>query len=133
MCAKLTKTATSELWAGTTMSTVGGAMGVQVPTIPFATGRTIMTARVYSPDIGVHVRLKAEDAADPTHTVETEAVTTAVGWQTLSFDFSSAAAGTATLNPGFTFNKLSIFPNFGTTGAMVGADKVYYADDIAFP
>ena len=36
-----------------------------------------------------------------THTVETDAVTTvAQEWETLTFDFSNQAEGTAELNPG---------------------------------
>jgi hypothetical protein len=90
-----------------------------------------MTVRVYSPDAGIPVRLKVEDAADPTHTCETEAVTTtANAWETLTFNFANQAPGTAALNLAWTFNKASIFFNFGTTGATAGA-KTYYFDDIA--
>jgi hypothetical protein len=122
------KSATAELWAGTTVST--GA-NQSVPRIPFATGATTMTVRVYSPDAGIPVRLKVEDAADPTHTCETEAVTTtANAWETLTFNFANQAPGTAALNLAWTFNKASIFFNFGTTGATAGA-KTYYFDDIA--
>jgi hypothetical protein len=126
--ARVVKSATAELWAGTTVST--GA-SQSVPTIPFAAGSTSMTVRVYSPDAGIPVRLKVEDAADPTHTCETEATTTtANAWETLTFNFSNQAPGTAALNLAFTYNKISIFFNFGTTGATAGA-KTYYLDDIA--
>ena len=53
------------------------------------------------------------------------------GWQTLTFDFANQAAGTAALNLAYTYNKASIFFNFGVTGAAVGA-KTYYFDDVAF-
>jgi len=126
--ARVVKSATAELWAGTTVST--GA-NQSVATIPFATGATSMTVRVYSPDAGIPVRLKVEDAADPTHTCETEAVTTtANAWETLTFNFANQAPGTAALDLAWTFNKVSIFFNFGTTGATAGA-KTYYFDDIA--
>ena len=127
--AKVVKSATAELWAGTTVST--GA-NLSVPTLPFTASSTKMTVRVWSPDAGIQVRLKVEDAADPTKSVETEAtVTTAAGWQTLTFDFANQAAGTAALNLGYTYNKVSIFFNFGVTGATAGA-KTYYFDDVAF-
>jgi hypothetical protein len=79
------------------------------------------------------VRLKVEDASDPTRSCETEAtVTTAAGWQTLTFDFANQASGTAALNLAYTFDKASIFFNFGTTGADAGGAKTYYFDDVAF-
>jgi hypothetical protein len=121
------KSDTAELWAGTTISTEANDA---VPTIPLDASNTTMTVRVYSPDAGIPVRLKIEDAADPTISVETEATTTVVNtWETLTFDFSNQAADTAAFNEANTYNKISIFFNFGTTGADAGA-KTYYADDI---
>jgi hypothetical protein len=129
MVARVVKSATAELWAGTTVST--GA-NQSVGTIPFSATRKRMSVRVYSPDAGIHVRLKVEDAADPTHSVETEATTTLANtWETLTFDFASQAAGTAALNLAYTYNKVSIFFNFGVTGATAGA-KTYYLDDVVF-
>jgi hypothetical protein len=91
-----------------------------------------MNVKVWSPHAGIQVRLKVEDAADPTRSCETEAtVTTASGWQTLTFDFANPAAGTAALNLAFTYNKASIFFNFGVTGAVAG-ERTYYFDDLAF-
>ena len=55
--------------------------------------------------------------------------TLANAWETLTFNFANQAAGTAALNLAFTYNKISIFFNFGTTGATAGA-KTYYLDDI---
>ena len=127
--AKVVKSATAELWAGTTVST---GPNFSVPTLPFTALATKMMVRVWSPDAGIQVRLKVEDAADPTRSVETEATTTvANAWETLTFDFANQAAGTAALNLAFTYNKASIFFNFGVTGATAGA-KTYYFDDVAF-
>lgn len=127
---KVVKSATAELWAGTTVST--GANN-SIPTLPFSATKKQMSVRVWSPDAGIQVRLKVEDAADVTHTCETEAtVTTAAGWQTLTFNFANQAAGTAALNLAFTYNKASIFFNFGVTGATAGGAKTYYLDDITF-
>lgn len=117
--------APSETWAGTTMST--GA-NQSIGTVPFTSTAKTMTVRVYSPTIGTPVRLKLEDAADATHTVETEVNTTAVGWQTLTFNFANPATGTAALNLAYTFNKASIFMNFGTAGT----GQTYYFDDLMF-
>ena len=122
---KVTKSDTAELWAGTTF--VDGTI-----VYPFTATDTTITVRVYSPDAGIPVRLKAEDSLDTTRSVETETVTTtANGWETLTFDFSNEATGTAPLNLDYTYDKLSIFFNFGTTGADAG-EKVYYFDTVEF-
>jgi len=127
--ARAVKSGTAELWAGTTVST--GA-NFSVDTIPFTATSTKMTVRVWSPSAGIPVRLKVEDAADPTRSVETEATTTvANGWQTLTFDFASQAAGTAALNLAYTYNKVSIFYNFGTAG-VDGGGGTFYFDDVTF-
>lgn len=127
--ARVVKSATAELWAGTAMST---GPNFSVPTLPFTAAATTMTVRVYSPDAGIQVRLKVEDASDPTRSVETDATTTmANAWETLTFDFANEALGTAALNLAYTYDKASIFFNFGVTGATAGA-KTYYFDDMAF-
>jgi hypothetical protein len=127
--AKIVKSATAELWAGTTVSTLAGQA---IPSIAFSASNTTMTAKVLSPDAGIPIRMKVESATDPTKSVETEAmVTTAGAWQTLTFDFAHQAAGTAALNLATTYNKVSVFMNFGTTGATAGA-KTYYLDDINY-
>lgn len=126
--AKTVKTEAAETWAGTT---VGGQVGFATP-IPFAEGSTLMSVAVYSPTSGTPVRLKVEDAGDPTKSVETERLTTvANGWEVLVFDFSNEATGTAEINFGYTYNKASIFFNFGTTGAQAGA-QTYYWDNMIF-
>ena len=77
--------------------------------------------------------LKVEDAADGSKSCETEAMTTVAGaWETLTFDFANPAAGTAPLNLATTYNRMSVFPNFGKTGAQIGGPSTYYFDDFAF-
>ncbi len=128
--AEVTKSATAELWAGVTVSTEPGN---SLAPIPFtATAKTI-TVRVWSPTAGVPIRLKVEDAADGSKSCETEALTTvANAWETLTFDFANPAAGTAPLNLATTYNRMSVFPNFGKTGAQIGGPSTYYFDDFAF-
>jgi hypothetical protein len=127
--AQVIKAADAQTWAGVTVSTMANNM---IPTLPFDTS-TIMTVRTWSPDAGIEVRLKVEDAADPTHSCETVTTTTvAGGWETLTFDFTNEAPGTAALNTGYTFNRVSIFFNFGVDGATVGSAKTYYMDNIKF-
>lgn len=130
----------SEQWAGTTVST--GAAD-SIPAIPFSATAKTMTVRVYSPAAGVRVRLKVENSANPGVSCETDAVTTQAGaWETLSFDFASPAknppvtgGATAALDLAQTYNKVSIFMDFGLGNGGSGplpADRVYYADDIVF-
>jgi uncharacterized surface protein with fasciclin (FAS1) repeats/ribosomal protein L28 len=122
------KTGSAELWAGTT---VGGTMGFANP-IPFTADATTMTVRVWSPTAGTPIRLKVENSGNDQISVETEATTTMAGmWETLTFDFSNPASGTAALNLANSYNKASMFFNFGTTGAEAG-EQTYYWDDMEF-
>ena len=121
------KTNTAQLWAGTTI----GGSGLASP-IPFAANANKISVRVYSPDAGIIVKLKAEDPNDPTKSVEANLVTTTSNaWETLEFDFTVQALGTAPINYSYNYQKLSIFFNFGIDGATAGA-KTYYCDDIIF-
>ena len=131
------KTNTAEIWGGTTLAEFvapGGAphdIGF-LNAIPFTAGATTMSVRVYSPDAGIPVRLKVENELDATVTVETEAMTTiANAWETLVFDFANEVTSTAALNFASTYDKASIFFNFGTDGATAG-NKTYYWDDVEF-
>jgi hypothetical protein len=124
--AQVVKAAGSEVWAGTTVST---GVKQSIATIPFTATATSMSLRVWSPDAGIPVRLKVENADDDKKSVETEALTTvAGGWQTLVFNFASPVAGTAVLNLTTTYNKASVFFDFG----RAGSGKTYYFDDLAF-
>jgi 1,4-alpha-glucan branching enzyme len=130
MVAEVIKSATAELWAGTTVT--DGAGSGFANEVPFTADANIMTVRVWSPDAGIQVRLKVEEYLDPTKSVETEATTTVAGdWETLTFDFANEAPGTAEINYGYNYNKASIFFNFGVTGAVAG-EKTYYFDDVMF-
>ena len=127
---KVIKSAAAQPWAGTTITNPAGE-GLATP-IPFSATNTQMSLRVWSPDAGIQVRLKVEDSNDPTRSVETEAaVTTAAGWETLTFNFANQANGTAQLNLAYSYNKASVFFNFGTNGATAG-EKTYYFDDLQF-
>jgi hypothetical protein len=117
----------AELWAGTTV----GNNGFANP-IPFNPFETKLSVRVWSPDAGIPVRLKVEDAADAAISVETEAMTTVAGqWETLEFDFTNQVDGTPVISFDADYTKASIFFNFGTTGAEQG-EKTYYWDDVEF-
>jgi len=134
MVAKVVRAANAETYAGTTI-TATSAAGVQLglaPKFPFTVSDTRMSVRVWSPDAGIPVRLKVEDAADSGKAVETETtVTTAAGWQTLTFDFATQAAGTPALNVAYNYNKATIFFDFGRA-KTAAVQKTYYFDDLSF-
>ena len=89
---------------------------------------TRMSVVLYSPVAGVDIKLKLQNAADATKSVETDQ-TAAQGWQTLVFDFSSPAANTAALNAAYTYNTVIVFPDFnGTTGG----GGTYFVGPITF-
>lgn len=118
-----TKTSGAETWAGTT---IGTAAGFSSP-IKLSASLTRMSVRVYAPAAGIRVRLKIEDHNDVTKSVETEAVTkVGKAWEDLIFDFSNPAAGTAAVNFAYTYDKASIFFDFGNAGT----GKVFYWDDV---
>jgi hypothetical protein len=121
-----TKPNGAETWAGTTIGTPLGFYS----TVPLTVANSKMTVKVYSPAVGLHIRLKIEDHNNNTHTVETEALSTvANAWETLTFDFTvPTVPATATLNPSFTFDMASIFFDFGNGGN----GKVFYWDDVKY-
>jgi hypothetical protein len=126
--AKVVRSATADTFAGTTVST--GANNT-AGKIPFTATATRMTVRVYSPGGGITVRLKVEDAANGTISVETEATTTVANtWETLTFDFANPVKPPA-INLASNYNRVTIFFNFGVTGAVAGA-QTYYFDDLTF-
>lgn len=118
-----TKPNGAETWAGTTIGTSDGF----ATKIPMSSSATKMSVKVYSPAVGIPVRLKIEDSNDANKSVEAQVLTTkANAWETLVFDFTNHATGTAALNLGYNFNKASIFFDFGNTGS----GKVFYWDDV---
>lgn len=128
--AKVMRTDGAEFWAGTTACTT--VSDQSIATIPFTSTAKSMTLRVYTPAAGIKVKLKVEDASNREHTVEADVFTTKANeWETLTFNFANQSDGTAALNLGYTFNKASVFFDFGKTGGEVGA-RTYYFDDLTF-
>ncbi len=126
------KTDQAATWAGTTIGTAAGF----ATNLPFQLTDSKMTVSVWSPEAGTPIRLKVEDSNDPTHTCETEVQTTvSQQWETLVFDFNDQAPGTESLSVGlsmgWTYNKASIFFNFGIEGSVAG-EQTYYFDDVKF-
>ena len=128
--ARVEKDGGAETWAGVTIGSGAGFLNE----IPVTSTNTKMYVDVYVSDdnsqTGLPIRLKIEDSNDPTKSVETEAFTTQTGvWETMEFDFSNEAEGTAELNTSYVFNMASIFFNFGSTGSQ---NVVYYFDNVSF-
>jgi len=128
--ARVEKDGGAETWAGVTIGSGAGFLNE----IPVTSTNTKMYVDVYvsedNSQTGIPIRLKIEDSNDPTKSVETEAFTTQTGvWETMEFDFSNEAEGTAELNTSYVFNMASIFFNFGSTGSQ---NVVYYYDNVSF-
>jgi hypothetical protein len=120
---KTTKPTGAEVWAGTTIGTTTGFASK----IPISATSTKMSVRVYSPAVGLKIKLKIEDKTDPNKSVETDQLTTKANeWETLVFDFSNQTTGTPALNASLTYDKASIFFDFGAAGS----GKVFYWDDV---
>lgn len=127
--ARVVKSGTATATAGTTVST---GSNQTVGRMPFDATHTRMTVRVASPTVGIKVRLKVEESANSAHSAETEATTTvANAWETLTFDFANPASGTPALDFSYNYDKVSIYFDYGTTGATAGS-KTYFFDDVTF-
>ncbi len=119
---------TKPVGAGTPAGTTIGTNNGFINAIPFSADSTKLSVMVYSPKVGIKVRLKAEDHSNNSLTAETETTTTAVGWQKLVFDFANVAPGTNPFNLDTNFDMLTIFFDFGS----VGVGDVYYWDEVRF-
>lgn len=69
---KVDKPLGAATWAGVTMCTTSGLASV----IPFDSNNNLIRVKVYSPDSGIVVKLKAEVAGTNTQSVETDEYTT---------------------------------------------------------
>jgi hypothetical protein len=128
---KVDKTAGAQCYAGTTPS-VGYLASVGA--IPFSASATVITVQMYVPNAGVDVKLKTEDATNSAVSVETDVIANTVGWQTLTFDFSKQAPGTAALDLTKTYDKISIFPDFTCSNGAPppSADEIAYVGPLVF-
>jgi hypothetical protein len=118
------KTNGAATYAGTTMGPNGFAT-----VIPLSTTRLKMTVMVYSPAVGIDVKLKLDNhlKANSGLSVETDVLTTKANqWETLTFDLSQNASGTPAYNPANTYDLATIFFDFGNAGN--GA--TYYWDNV---
>jgi hypothetical protein len=149
-------------WAGATVATID--VGYfdpatnkdhlnAVTAIPFTSSQQKLTLRVYSPAVGVRVRLKVETAGKPQYNCETDAFTTQANqWETLTFDFADTATHYIPNGPTSydktkptvdkldltqTFNKVSVFFDYflgdgASAYARMPGTRTYYFDDLTF-
>lgn len=124
---KMTKVANDPVWAGVTIATTASDNSVARAGLDTS---KVVTLRVLSPAVGQKIRMKFETASDATKTIEVDATTTKANeWETLTFDFTTVAAGTAAYSSANTYNKVSVFPNFGVSPT---ADASYYFDELSY-
>jgi hypothetical protein len=128
--ARLNRTAGSLCYAGTTVS-LGARQSVG--RLPLSATLQTVDVLMHVPSSGMSVKLKAENADDPTVSVETDVVANAAGWQTLSFNFGQPSPGTAALNTAATYNKITLFPNFSCPADGPAADEVFHVALVSFP
>ena len=120
--AKFVKGPTGQPWAGATIYTIDATKSV--PKFDLS-GSKIVTLRVYSPVVGMNVRLKLEDAANNAIYLEKDVLTTKANeWETLSFDFATPVNGV--YNPANTYDRVSLFPAFSTTAPPASNLTVYF-------
>ena len=142
------KTPTSKSYAGVT---VGDLANNLVDAIPFdiAGGQTSITARIHTAEAGKVVRMQVADSAGSNDANYVHAAVTLenVGWNTVTFDFSSPVArwvnangaeSAVGLSANVVYDEISIFPDWenglawddSVTGTALTEDAVYLIDDI---
>ena len=108
--AKLTKTAGSEVWAGSFF---------EVDTALDLNTYSKISVKTWSPNLGAQVKLKLENAdASVTHEIDLNTTVTNA-WEELVYDFSGA--------PAADYTRVVIFFDFGNAGD----DSIYYYDEFA--
>lgn len=127
--AKFVKGPTGAPWAGATIYSNPADKSVA----PLGLNVSLLVkVRVRSSVAGQTVRLKVEEATNPTVSVETDQVTTVANtWETLTFDLGNHAPGTSPYNPSKLYNKLSLFPQFSVS-APPPVDTTTYFDDVQY-
>ena len=123
---KLVKAPAAEVWAGATIDPSGTGAS-KVAAFGFGTSKTV-TLRMLSPAAGQTIMLKVESATDPAVFMEAQATTTQANqWETLTFNYAAPSNGV--YDPSKTYDRVSVFPHYGT---KVTADSTYYADELKY-
>ena len=72
------------------------------------------------------IKLKLENSADATESVEADMVTTTAGWQTMRFDFTNHTDGTPAFDPAVVYDTFVVFHSLGDAGS----GQTYFFDDV---
>jgi hypothetical protein len=107
----LKMTTAGESWAGTTFLTGTNSL--------LATGKSVVTANIYSPAAGKTIKLKLENAVSKVN--KEVDVVSVEGWKTYTFDFAG-------FDTNIVYNMATIFVDFGGSKTA----NPWYADDFAF-
>jgi hypothetical protein len=111
---KIKKSVGSEIWAGVTIwsganQTVPPMLKPNTPDKP---ANQTISLKVKSNTVGRNIKLKIENSVNGA-SVEVDVPTTlANAWETMKFDFSKPTTGT--YNPNETYDRVSVFPGFGS-------------------
>ena len=116
---------TAAPWAGTVIGTLAGLANP----IPFTAEELEVSVRVWTPEAGTPILLKAEMAGNPI-SVETIQYSSQEGWETLTWNFGNQMPNTPEIELGFPHNLLAIFFGFGEDAVEGGT--TYYFDDVYF-
>ena len=122
---EVVKMSTAAPWAGTVIGTLAGLANP----IPFTAEELEVSVRVWTPEAGTPILLKAEMAGNPI-SVETIQYSSQEGWETLTWNFGNQMPNTDEIELGFPHNLLAIFFGFGEDAVEGGA--TYYFDDVYF-
>lgn len=115
--AQVDKSAVSQTWGGTTI------LDMVAPDTLVDAAHPIVTMDVYSPRAGVPVLLKVENIASVGAVAVQQLRTTTLGWQKMTWDFSTI------LNPAVAYDRASIFFDFNIVPAAL---ETFYFDNVSF-
>ena len=123
---EVVKMPTAVGWAGTMIGTIEGFANP----VPFTDEEQTVSVRVWTPEAGTPILLKAEMTGGNPFYTETIQYTSQAGWEMLEFNFGNELPGTPELETGFPHHLLVIFFGFGDEGVEGGT--TYYFDNVYF-
>ena len=116
---------TGAFWSGTTFLSTNVAGKTLIDTT-----HKVVTMNVYAPDAGKKVLLQLKSVGANKVVEKFATQLTAVGWQTLTFDFSlSSDNGSPAFDAGIAYDKASVMFSFADGFTQGG---IWYFDDVAF-
>jgi hypothetical protein len=128
---KIAKGPGAELWAGVTIWSGAGdtlpPIGLK-PTTPTSPNSMTIPMWVYSDTVGRRIKMKIENSGNGGIYVEADAFTTVANkWEVMRFDFANPTGGT--WNASNVYDRLSVFPGFGTVPAVA---ETTYIDNLIY-